>query len=80
MDIPITGVTTNVKMNDLISNFQEWLVDNNKLCATCNTPLQVRTRLLDSQSIIVYKLDVWSHAVGGNKVRRTVNINSVSVT
>ena len=54
-------------------------MDNNKLCATCNTPLQVQTKFLDAHSVIVCKLDVWNCAVGGNKVRRTVNINSVPV-
>ena len=72
IDIPTTGVTTNVKMNDLLSNFHEWYVDNNKLCATCNTPLQVQSKLLDAHSVIVCKLDVWNCEVGGNKVRRTV--------
>ena len=76
MNIPVTNVTTNVKMNDLLNVVQEQNV-NKKQCTNCNAPLKVRTRLVGAHSLMVFKLDVWKYTSDGNKVRRSININSV---
>ena len=66
-------------MNDLIALSQQYAAQDSQVCDKCNTPLKLRTQIVDARQILVLKLDVWGKVEGGAKmVRRNASINSVS--
>ena len=79
MSISIPKDSKSLNMNDLIASSQQYAAQDSQVCDKCNTPLQLRTQIVDARQILVLKLDVWGKVEGGAKmVRRNASINSVS--
>ena len=50
-------------MNDLIALSQQYAAQDSQVCDKCNTPLKLRTQIVDARQILVLKLDVQGKVV-----------------
>ena len=77
MNIRIPIDSKSLKMDDLISLTQQYVVQDNELCDSCNVPMKLRTQIVDATQMIILKLDVWNKALDCAKtVRRNVSVTS----
>ena len=66
-------------MDYLLTSINDWRLYNKIACSTCNVSLKMCKMLIDTQKVLVFKLEDLATSTNSNlRVRSTTNINAVS--
>ena len=72
--IDIVDPPKSVKLNEIISNDQDWKVHQTNFCTKCKVPNRIRSRIVDAQQVLIVNLTVVDSKT---KTRARCNFNAV---